>query len=84
LKCSIGINEIHFNREAIVKEYWSRILGINLNQFTKTSFKRARNKKVYENFNDHYGTLRIRVRKSIHLYMKIIGLIEGLKYNMSG
>jgi hypothetical protein len=84
LKCSIGINSIHVNREDKVRKYWARTLGVEENQFTKTSFKKTKNSKVYENFNDHYGTIRIRIKKPGELFYKIIGMIEGLKYNMPG
>ncbi|HZJ18457.1 MAG TPA: hypothetical protein VFD45_02460 [Patescibacteria group bacterium] len=84
LICSIGINESHREREQVVKKYWLKTLRVKENQFTKTSFKKTENKKVYENFNNHYGTIRIRVRKPGLLYNKIIGLIEGLKVNMPG
>jgi transcriptional regulator with XRE-family HTH domain len=84
LICSIGINESHRKREQIVKKYWLKTLRVKENQFTKTSFKKTKNKKVYENFNSHYGTIRIRVRKPGLLYNKVIGFIEGLKVNMPG
>ncbi len=84
LKCSIGINVIHIGRENKVKKYWVETLGVKEDQFTKTSFKKTKNSKVYENFNDHYGTIRIRIRKPGELYYKIIGMIDGLKYNMPG
>lgn len=74
----VGINEIHRSRDKIVSEYWSKISGIPLNQFRKTSFKKTKNKKVYENFNEHYGTLTVKVLKSARNYYKIMGLIEGL------
>ena len=78
LRGYIGINEVHLKREGIVKQYWSELTGIPLSQFRKTYFKRAANKKVYENFNEHYGTLNIRVAKSAALYYEVMGLIEGL------
>lgn len=75
----VGINQIHENREHVVKRYWSNIAKIPLQQFRKTSFKRVRNKKVYENFNEHFGTLTILVRRSTALHYKLMGLIEGLR-----
>lgn len=78
LRGYIGINEIHFERESIVKQYWSEVTGILLSQFRKTYFKKAANKKVYENFNEHYGTLSIELIKPVPIYYKIMGLIEGL------
>lgn len=78
LFCRVGINEIHLSREQLVREYWSKVADIPLNQFRRTSFKRIRNKKIYENFNRHYGTLTLGVVKSAHLSYRIVGLIEGL------
>ncbi len=78
LKAAVGINEIHRQRENVVKEYWSKVSGIPLTQFCKTSFKKVKNQKVYENFNEHYGTLRVRILKASRFYYKIMGLIDGL------
>lgn len=83
IRCRIGINYIHFKREKIVKEYWSKITSIPLTQFTNTSFKKVENKKVYDNFNDHYGTLSVEIVQPSRYYGKIIGLIEGLSISMS-
>ncbi len=62
----------------IVKEYWAKVIGIPLNQFHKTSFKKVKNLKIYSNHDSHYGTLDMRVLKSGAIYYKIMGLIEGL------
>jgi|WetSurSiteA1Bulk_404760.scaffolds.fasta_scaffold00656_12 hypothetical protein len=78
LRAVVGINETHKKREEVVKKYWSDKLGIPLSQFRKTSFKKAKVNKVYENFNDHFGTLGIRVLKGGEIYYKILGLIAGL------
>lgn len=78
LRAVVGINEIHTKRESKVKKYWSEITGVPLEQFRKTSFKRVKNRKIYENFDDHYGTLSIKVLKGAGLCYKILGLIEGL------
>ena len=78
LKLTVGLNEIHKPREKIVKEYWSRKIGIPLSQFRNSSFKRVTNKKVYDNYNDHYGTLNIDLLKPARIYYKIMGLIHGM------
>lgn len=86
LRAVVGINEIHYQREQIVKEYWSKISGIPLGQFRKTSFKKVKNKKVYDNFDQHFGTLSVLVAKSTNLYYRIMGQIQGLaltKQNMA-
>ncbi len=84
IRCKVGINEIHRKREQTVKDYWSNITGISLSQFRKTNFKRVKNKKVYENFNEHFGTLSISVAKPSRFYFKILGLIDGLNEAGSG
>lgn len=78
LIATVGINEIHEKREDIVKKYWVKVTGLPLSQFRKTSFKKSRLKKVYENYDSHYGTLRIKVLKPADLYYKIMGQIDAL------
>lgn len=82
IRCRIGINHIHAMRENIVKSYWAKITGIPLVQFTKTSFKKVDNKKIYANFNNYYGTLSVEVSRPSRFYGKIIGLVEGLSVSM--
>ena len=74
----VGINEIHKNRIKKVEKYWSQLTKIPLSQFNKTSLKKAKIQKVYKNYNEHYGTLRIKVRRGTKLRRKIDGWIEGL------
>ena len=74
----VGINEIHKNRIKKVEKYWSYLTKIPLSQFNKISLKKTKSKKIYENHNDHYGTLRIKVRRGTRLRRKIDGWIEGL------
>lgn len=81
IKCTIGINEIHREREQKVKEFWTQEIGVSLEQFTKTSFKKVKNLKVYDNFDNHFGTLSILIRKSTNMQYQILGLIEGLILN---
>lgn len=78
-RIQLGINEDHFHREEEVKNYWSKITGIPLLQFTKTSFKHAKLKKVYENFNEYFGTPKIYVSRPSRIHSRIIGLIQYLK-----
>ncbi|MBI2611358.1 helix-turn-helix domain-containing protein [Candidatus Gottesmanbacteria bacterium] len=76
--CFIGINAIHRSREGIVKKYWSEITDIPLNSFWKTSFKKTVSKKIYINFNEHYGTLDVRILHPAPIFYKMLGLIDGL------
>jgi len=79
--CTVSINQDHQIRIKTVEGYWSKITGIHLSSFTKPSYKQVKNKKVYENFNDHYGTLFLKLRKSTNSCYRILGYIEGLKKN---
>lgn len=79
LICWVGINEAHLVREPEVRRFWAEFLDIPIDRFRKTSYKRVNNKKIYENFNQHFGTLYIAVAKSSELFYKIDGLISGLK-----
>jgi transposase len=78
LKCYVGINEAHRDREEKIKSYWSEVSGIPLTNFTKTSFKKYTLHKVYENFDVHFGTLAVRVMKPARIFYKILGQIYGL------
>ena len=73
----IRINKIHAGRVKEVEAYWSKLTGIPLTQFTKTILIQVKNKKVYSD-NNHYGTVRVSVRKGTQIRRKILGCIEGL------
>lgn len=83
-RCVVGINQIHSSREKIVKSFWSNVTQVPLDQFRKTNFKKVNNKKVYENLNNHYGTLTILVAKSTTTYYKIMGLLEAMYGSIDG
>lgn len=67
----------------IMENFWSNELHIPLNQFSKPFFQKTIWKKQYENPNNYYGVLRIKVRKSVNLLRKIYGFIEGLTLNIT-
>lgn len=81
--CYVGINEAHKEREKKVKKYWHNITGIPYSNFTKTSFKKYPLKKNYENFNEHFGTLVVKVERSARIFYKILGKIHGLSKNLA-
>jgi predicted transcriptional regulator len=74
---NVLINGIHVKRELRVRRFWSQITNIPEKQFNKTIFIKSKNKKMYENFSNHFGTLVIRVRKSSLLQYKILGLCHA-------
>jgi transposase len=75
----VSINAQHSHRINKVLRYWSNETGIPLAQFTKISLIKTASKKNYANFEDHYGTLRIKVRKGTNLRRKILGSISALQ-----
>lgn len=74
----VSINKLHKNRMQEVENYWSLITGIPLAQFTKTSLIKTAQKKVYKNMNEHFGTLRVKVRRGTNLLERIKGAIAEL------
>jgi len=74
----VGINKIHKKRVDEVINYWSKITKISKKQFRKTTLIKTKNKKFYNNFAIHYGTLTIKIKKSSGIYYQIMGLIKGL------
>jgi len=78
ISLQVKINKIHKNRIKEVEHYWSNITKIPLNQFNKTVLIKSKIKKVYPNFHNYYGTLRVTVRRGTKLRRKINGWIEGL------
>ena len=78
LHCYVGINEAHKHRENEVKKHWSLLTQVPLSSFTKTSFKKYPLKKVFENFNEHYGTLAVRVTRPARIFYRILGKIHAI------
>lgn len=76
--CKVGINQIHKDRVAMVEQYWSEVCGIPLTEFRRVSLKKVNSVKVYENIEEHYGTLNLIVKKSTNLNYLILGLIDGM------
>lgn len=79
IRPTLQINFIHKKRIKKVMFFWSKYLGINLKNFNKPYFIKTAPKKVYENYDNYYGILRLRVLKSSSLQYKMLGLIEVFK-----
>ena len=74
----VSINSLHQSRSEEVEKYWSRTIGIARSEFTKTSFLKSQSKKIYGNIEDHYGTLRIKVRRGTTMRREILGAIAAI------
>src|SRR5260221_12423691 len=73
------INISHKERIGEIQQYWSDITGIPIDLFKKPFYQNVKWKKIYENPNEYFGVLRIKVRRSIDFLRKIHGFIEGLR-----
>lgn len=76
--CSVLINKIHKYRDIKVKNFWSAYLKIPFTQLRKTIFVKSRQKKIYENHDSYFGTLRLRILKSTDLSYKMLGLLKAM------
>jgi transcriptional regulator with XRE-family HTH domain len=75
----ITLNISHKNRIEEVTSYWSKLTGIPIQNFRKPFYQNTIWKKTYENPNEYYGVLRVKVRKSTDFLRKILGFIQGLR-----
>jgi hypothetical protein len=79
IRPTVQINLIHKKRIKKVMDFWSKYLSISLRNFNKPYFINVTPKKVYENYDNYYGILRLRVLKSSGLQYKMLGLIDVFK-----
>ncbi len=74
----VSINELHSTRIRDVEMYWASKMKIPLSQFTKSSLIRTTARKVYLNQSEHYGTIRIKVRRGTRMRRVVLGAIKRL------
>ena len=74
----VAINKSHKYRANEIQSFWSKSTGISEENFRRPFYQKFKWKKVYENPNDYYGVLRIKVRRSTDFLRKINGWIKGL------
>jgi transcriptional regulator with XRE-family HTH domain len=75
----IFINKIHARRIKKVVAFWSELLKLPKEQFGNPVLLNVGNKKIYDNHDQYYGVLSLRIRKSTNLKYHILGLIKALK-----
>ena len=79
----IYINEMHRHRESIVKNFWAHLSGIPDHIFMKTVFIKTKNKKIYENYDNYFGNLTIKIRRGGDLQHHIYGLNHHIFKSLS-
>lgn len=75
----IFINEIHKPRIKKVLKFWSNLLELPIEQFGNPVLLKMKQKKVYDNYDNYYGILSLKVRKSSDLKYRILGLLKAVK-----
>lgn len=81
---TVQINEIHRPRIDIVLNFWSSLLNLPLSQFGRPYFVKVKPKKKYENHDNYYGILRLKVRRGAELQYKMLAYIDVLKNKLPG
>lgn len=67
----------HKDRLEEIENYWSELTGIPRSQFNKPYFQKTVWNRDYSNEEKYYGILRIKIRRSSELLVKIRGWIQG-------
>ncbi len=82
LRLRLQINDRHKEKEKELKCYWSKITGIPLEKFTKTTF--IKTEKENKSKSKYLGVLRITALDGRRLRYKIEGWIDALNKNAIG
>ena len=80
IKYTILINEIHKDRDAKLKKFWQKYLELKPRNFTDIRYIKTKQKKIYSNHDNYYGTLSFRINKSTHLLYKLNALTNRLLF----
>ncbi len=75
----LTLNEAFKDKTEQIQQYWSEYLNIPVSQFTKPFYQKVKQVKVYANGDNYHGVLRIHVRKSSVLLLKMRGYLESLR-----
>ena len=74
----IAINSIHEPRIDTVLKFWSSLLDVPKGQFRRPTFIKTPPKKIYANYHEYYGILRLSVRNSSFIRHRILAMIDLL------
>ena len=74
----VSVNQNYENKINEIEEFWTEAIGISSCQFVKPFFQKINWKKKYDNGN-YYGVLRVHVKDSLDLLLRMRGWIQALK-----
>lgn len=78
----VYISDLHKNREHMIMNYWAKELELPMNQFKTPIYLSNRPKQKYENHDNYYGVVALRVTKSTNLKYKIMANFEAIKMRL--
>jgi transcriptional regulator with XRE-family HTH domain len=73
----VSINDSHAARLNKVVAFWVGVTGVSHDNFTKPSLIKSVSKKIYSNNDNHYGVLRIKVKKGTRMRRQLLGSIQS-------
>jgi hypothetical protein len=79
----VSVNSLHRTRIQDIERYWSHVTGVPRSQFTKPSFIKTAPRKVYENTENHFGTLRVKIRRGTALRRRILGSLAKIRTDIN-
>jgi hypothetical protein len=74
----VEFNAEHLDRKECIEDYWVNITEIPKSQFNKPFLQKAKMVRKYANRNQYFGVLRIRIRRSSELLVKIRAWIDSM------
>ena len=78
----IAINYVHEPRIKKVLNFWANLLELPKAQFRRPLYIKVKPRKVYENHDEYFGLIIIRIKKSTSLKYRILGLIDAVAKNV--
>jgi DNA-binding MarR family transcriptional regulator len=74
----VSVNSLHQSRISEIHNFWVQVTGVPFYQFTKPSFLKSKSKKIYSDPEQHFGTLRVKVRRGTSMRREVMGAIKTI------
>lgn len=74
----VYISDMHRDREEIIMTYWKETLKLKREQFKTPIFLHQKPKQKYENHDNYFGVVALRVSKSTNLKYRILAMLQVL------
>ena len=78
IKYSILINQIHRKRDKKIKSFWQKYLRVKPERFNDIRYIKTKQKKVYANHDNYFGTFSFRVNKSSRLLYRLNAFMDRM------